>query len=167
LYRRFHCDISIYTYSVPWLGSPPPSCSLIPLYLKWFHKLHCSVFIQAYKVHWPCSPSLNLSNYPPPPTNIYPITRSGLHSCPSLFVYSLFKGVSPWYFTCTLISLPLITLPYSLSHPLIIQQFSVISFCLLSTKMQCILMSFYHSLFLPHYKIYINTQTHKYRHEYI
>jgi hypothetical protein len=34
LYREFHCDIYIYAYNVPWLGSPPPSFSLIaPLVL--------------------------------------------------------------------------------------------------------------------------------------
>jgi hypothetical protein len=31
LYRGFHCDISIYAYNAPWLGSSPSSFSLIPL----------------------------------------------------------------------------------------------------------------------------------------
>jgi hypothetical protein len=51
---EIHCDISEYAYIVHWLGSPPPSLSLIPLfsYLKQLQKnsLFCSLAVEVFSL---------------------------------------------------------------------------------------------------------------------
>jgi hypothetical protein len=46
----FYCEISIHSYSVPMLDSPPHH-SHPPPFLKHFNRFPCSIFIQVYKVY--------------------------------------------------------------------------------------------------------------------
>jgi hypothetical protein len=86
------------------------------------------------------------------------LTRSVLHSCPSLFKYifivqRVFTMVFQLWIYCTLVSLTSsITLPYHSPILPITHSFQCILLCLLPTQKQCIsiLFTLYYSL-LPHF----------------
>jgi hypothetical protein len=75
LHREFHCDSSIYTCNVPWLGSLPPLLSLFPLppfkmTLRDFNVL-CSYMCRKYinHTHLPLPSSFSLPSLQYPPLN--------------------------------------------------------------------------------------------------
>jgi hypothetical protein len=73
LYRRCHCDISIYGYNVSWFGSSSPLFSSSSfLFLNDFDRFQYSMLINLKKIQWPFTPSFAFFIYSPPSFHWYP-----------------------------------------------------------------------------------------------